>query len=149
MNLVCCMHCIHLENREYGRRNPSRWPRGTLYPQNLALTSPTSGCRSVSIVRSLTQATEFSLACTAWVHGRSLEHNTSPNRLYLAIVMAIHLNTEEWMFKWVVNLFGDYLCEQLKRYWHFKGRLMENQMWDFMFLERGKEDYYFLEWGRV
>jgi hypothetical protein len=28
-----------LENREYGRRDPSRWPRGTLYPQNLALTS--------------------------------------------------------------------------------------------------------------
>jgi hypothetical protein len=27
-----------LENREYGRRLPSRWPRGTLYPQKLALT---------------------------------------------------------------------------------------------------------------
>jgi hypothetical protein len=50
-----------LENREYGRRDPSRWPRGTLYPQKLALTSPTSGCRSVGIVRSRTQATEFSL----------------------------------------------------------------------------------------
>jgi hypothetical protein len=25
-----------LENREYGRRDPSRWPRGTLYPQKLA-----------------------------------------------------------------------------------------------------------------
>jgi hypothetical protein len=24
-----------LENREYGRRNPSRWPRGTLYPQKV------------------------------------------------------------------------------------------------------------------
>jgi hypothetical protein len=22
-----------LQNREYGRRDPSRWPRGTLYPQ--------------------------------------------------------------------------------------------------------------------
>jgi hypothetical protein len=30
-----------LEIREYGRRDPSRWPRGTLYPQTLALTSPT------------------------------------------------------------------------------------------------------------
>jgi hypothetical protein len=48
-----------LENREYGRRDPSRWPCGTLYPQNLALNSPTSGCRSVGIVRSRIQATEF------------------------------------------------------------------------------------------
>jgi hypothetical protein len=30
-----------------------------LYPQKLALTSPTSGCRSVGIVHSRTQATEF------------------------------------------------------------------------------------------
>jgi hypothetical protein len=27
-----------LENREYGYRDPSRRPRGTLYPQKLALT---------------------------------------------------------------------------------------------------------------
>jgi hypothetical protein len=33
--------------------------RGTIYPQKLALTSPTSGGRSVGIVRSQTQATEF------------------------------------------------------------------------------------------
>jgi hypothetical protein len=26
-----------LENREYGRRDPSRWPRGTFYPQKLAI----------------------------------------------------------------------------------------------------------------
>jgi hypothetical protein len=48
-----------LEGREYGRRDPSRCPRGTLYPQKLALTSPTSGRRSVGIVRSRTKATEF------------------------------------------------------------------------------------------
>jgi hypothetical protein len=36
-----------------------RWPRGTLYPQTLALTSPTSGGRSVGIVCSWTQAREF------------------------------------------------------------------------------------------
>jgi hypothetical protein len=29
-----------LENQEYGRRDPSRWRKGTLYPQKLALTSP-------------------------------------------------------------------------------------------------------------
>jgi hypothetical protein len=48
-----------LENREYGRRHPSRRPRGTLYPQKLVLISPTSGGRSVGIVRSRTQTTEF------------------------------------------------------------------------------------------
>jgi hypothetical protein len=52
-----------LEIREYGRRDPSRWPYGTLYPQKLTLTSPISGGRSVGIVRSRTQATECSLVC--------------------------------------------------------------------------------------
>jgi hypothetical protein len=49
-----------LENREYGRRNPSLLLRGTLQPQKLALTSPTIGGRSFGTVRSRTQATEFS-----------------------------------------------------------------------------------------
>jgi hypothetical protein len=44
-----------LENREY----LSRWQRDTLYPQKLALTSQTSGSRSVHIVRSRTEATQF------------------------------------------------------------------------------------------
>jgi hypothetical protein len=48
-----------LEIREYGRRDPSRWPHGNLYPQQLALSSPTSGVRSVCIVRSRTQTMEF------------------------------------------------------------------------------------------
>jgi hypothetical protein len=39
-----------LENREYG----------TLYPQKLAITSPTSGGRLVGIDRSRTQTMEFS-----------------------------------------------------------------------------------------
>jgi hypothetical protein len=52
-----------LEIREYDRRDPSRWPRGTLYQPKLALTSPTSGGRSVGIVRSRTRATEFNLVC--------------------------------------------------------------------------------------
>jgi hypothetical protein len=42
-----------LEIREYGRRDQSRRPRGTVCPQNLALTSSTRGCRS------WTQATEL------------------------------------------------------------------------------------------
>jgi hypothetical protein len=43
------------------RGNQLRRPRDTLYPQKLALTSPTSGGRSVGIVRSRTKATEFGL----------------------------------------------------------------------------------------
>jgi hypothetical protein len=41
------------------RGSPLRWPRNTLYPQKFALTSPTSGCRSVGIVRLRTTATEW------------------------------------------------------------------------------------------
>jgi hypothetical protein len=45
-----------------GRGNSLRWPRNTFYPQKLALTSPTSGGRSVVIVRLRTTATEFSFS---------------------------------------------------------------------------------------
>jgi hypothetical protein len=48
-----------LESREYVRRDPSRCTRSTLYPQKLALTWPSNGGRSVGIVRSRTQVTEF------------------------------------------------------------------------------------------
>jgi hypothetical protein len=51
-----------LENREYGHRDSSRRPRGTLYPQKkkkLALTSLTNGGRSDGIVRLRTETTEF------------------------------------------------------------------------------------------
>jgi hypothetical protein len=48
-----------LEIGEHGRRDPSRWPRGTLYPQKLSMISPTNGGRSVGIVRSRTQDTIF------------------------------------------------------------------------------------------
>jgi hypothetical protein len=47
-----------IESREYGSRDPSRWPRDNIYPRKLALTLPTSGGRSVSIVLSRTQVTE-------------------------------------------------------------------------------------------
>jgi hypothetical protein len=55
------MHYTGLENREYGRSDPLLWPRDTLYPQMLAPISPTTGGRSVIIVRSLTKAKEFFL----------------------------------------------------------------------------------------
>jgi hypothetical protein len=51
-----------LENREYGRKDLLRWPRDTIYPQKLALSLQTSGGHLVNIVRSRTEATEFSFS---------------------------------------------------------------------------------------
>jgi hypothetical protein len=48
-----------LEIWQYGHKDPSRWPHDTLYAQKLALTSLTSGGRSIGIFRSRTQVTEF------------------------------------------------------------------------------------------
>jgi hypothetical protein len=50
-----------LESREYDRKDPSRSESGTINPQKLSLTSPTSSGLSVGILRSRTQAKEFSL----------------------------------------------------------------------------------------
>jgi hypothetical protein len=59
------MYIALVYKTDYGRRDPLRWPRDTLYPQKLALTSPTSGGRSVGIVRSRTEAIELLLYLTA------------------------------------------------------------------------------------
>jgi hypothetical protein len=58
---ISSSHVLKTEINGYG--NSLRWLRNTLYPQRLALTSPTSGGRSVGIVRLRTMATEFSLVC--------------------------------------------------------------------------------------
>jgi hypothetical protein len=47
------------ESQEYGSRDPLHCPHDTVYPQKLALTCPTNGGRSVGIIRSRTQATDF------------------------------------------------------------------------------------------
>jgi hypothetical protein len=60
--MTCVVVWTGLENRKCGREDPLRWPRDTLSPKKLALTSQTSGCRSVGIVRSRTQAIEFSFS---------------------------------------------------------------------------------------
>jgi hypothetical protein len=63
-----------LESQEYGRRDPSRWPRGNLYPQKFAITSLTSGRLSVGIVRLRSQATGFSLVyiyMRVYIHARA------------------------------------------------------------------------------
>jgi hypothetical protein len=60
--------CSGRESREYGRRDPSRWPRGTLYPQTLALTSPTRGSRSIGIVSSRSLVlVNLSVTCEYWI----------------------------------------------------------------------------------
>jgi hypothetical protein len=61
VNSVHLMEINGLETREYGRRDPLRWPCDTLYPQKLALTSSKSGGRSVGIVCLRTKATELLL----------------------------------------------------------------------------------------
>jgi hypothetical protein len=64
-----------LENREFGRGDPPSRPRETFYRQKLALTSPTSGGRSVGMLSSRTKAIEFgfSLVIPTWIkiRGRS------------------------------------------------------------------------------
>jgi hypothetical protein len=57
-----------LESREYGRVDSLRWLHDSRYQQKLALTSPTSGGRSIGIVRSRTQDMEFSIVRTLRFH---------------------------------------------------------------------------------
>jgi hypothetical protein len=85
-----------LENREYGCRDPSRWPRVTLYPQRSALISPTSGGRSIGIVCSWTQATEFSLVLVHFLFNLQFQRQ---------------LNWNEWMFQncYAMHTFPNFL----------------------------------------
>jgi hypothetical protein len=57
-----------LESREYGHKDPSRWPRVIFYPQNLALTSLTSGGHSVG--RGLGPRSLFFLFCSSLSCGK-------------------------------------------------------------------------------
>jgi hypothetical protein len=51
-----------LEDLEFGSRDPSRWPRDTPLSTKIGTNfADKRGCRSVGIVRSQSQATEFSL----------------------------------------------------------------------------------------
>jgi hypothetical protein len=60
-----------LENWEYLRRGPLCLPRNTLYPQKLALSSSTSGCRSVGIVPSRTKGHGVCFVLFVWDYARS------------------------------------------------------------------------------
>jgi hypothetical protein len=88
-----------LENREYGRMDLSRWPRGPLYPQKFALTSPASSDRSVGIVRLRTQATELSLILLA--------------TLGLLSLLLLHCNaTDHLTDSWLTH--DSFVCSVLK-----------------------------------
>jgi hypothetical protein len=55
-----------LKSREYGRKEPLCWP-SDVYPQKLTLTSPTSGDRSVGIVRGLRPGLLYIFFLLHWI----------------------------------------------------------------------------------
>jgi hypothetical protein len=83
-----------LENRDYGRRDPSRLPCGTLNPQMLALTTPKNGGRSVGRVRSRTQAMEY---FTVTLTTKQLPHLSTLSELQVKVTL-------ETKFSWPVSL---------------------------------------------
>jgi hypothetical protein len=88
-----------LENRG----NSLRWPRNTLYLQRLELPSPTSGVRSVGIVRLRTTATEFSflVPLNVWINIEAGEIVTS-----LSCSMPLHPNdTREKYEQFIKNCY--------------------------------------------
>jgi hypothetical protein len=111
-----------LENREYGRRDPLCWPRDTLYPQKLSLTSLTSCGHLVGIVRSRTKATEF--VCffflESWSEtesylkvGKYLSFCTSPGLCMMSLVLLL-MTTLPLMMTIIMKKKQDYICNQHK-----------------------------------
>jgi hypothetical protein len=86
-----------LEIREYGREDPLRWPRYTLDPQRLALTSPTSGCRSVGIVRLRTKAIEILSLMSAFSH---ISQNSNIRSLSPPTCKIVVFT---WLYRWLVK----------------------------------------------
>jgi hypothetical protein len=109
-----------------GRGDLLHWPRDTLYPLKLALTSPTSGGRSVGIVRLRTKTTEFFFVCYMTIYGDSIyisdaetfkymkqEHKSCEGRMkYTSYIYSIYTNLQlyypSWRYKnticWVITL---------------------------------------------
>jgi hypothetical protein len=117
-----------LENRESGRGGPLRWPRDTLYPQKLALTSPTSGGRSVWIVRLRTKATDFVFVClqlrrmVEWMYSSTIPDlgtrcrwsASRPNRF----TSGERTPSTRWIWEWVGSRAGLSAIEKRKISWH-------------------------------
>jgi hypothetical protein len=88
---------------EYSRRDPSRWPRDTLYPQKV-VTNFADEHRSVSIVCLRNEATQFFMSISVWKtsmwpckikfcishHGYQPGHNHNLSKLAI-LVWSIHL----------------------------------------------------------
>ena len=60
-----------------------------LYPQKLALTSPTGGGRSVGIVRVRTKATEFSFSLIEGQHAMKVQIGISCGRILCSISSSV------------------------------------------------------------
>jgi hypothetical protein len=92
MELVIHNECLTgLENRDYGRGDPLRWPRDTLFQLKLALTSPAGCGRLVGIVRLRTETTEFSF----WFFKECLKSSMMP------VIFGVELKKQIW------NLYRD------------------------------------------
>jgi hypothetical protein len=95
--------------REYGRRYPSRWPRGTICSQKLELTSPTSSGRSVGVVRSRNQASEFFFHFTytircfsvlpkkSWVRLSALRTGRTLLRRNIVFLLLVLISANSWL----------------------------------------------------
>jgi hypothetical protein len=89
-----------LENPKYGRGDPLRSPRDTLYPQKLTLTPPTRGGRSVGMVRSRTKATELRYFSLREIKGNliSFEKESHSGLMSLACFYMLALDAKKIRF---------------------------------------------------
>jgi hypothetical protein len=106
-----------LENREYGCGD-------TLYPQKLALTSPTSGGRSVDIVRLQTKATEFLFVCFLFLRYLSVCLMEGPMyadwkdwkcwkmrcQVFSSCIPYVHRRVDKTRPKWMQTAFSHSVC---------------------------------------
>jgi hypothetical protein len=81
--------------------DPLRWPRDTLYPQKLALTSPTSGSRSLGIVRLRAKDTELFFVSIIYVRGGTSTELCGITTQTIIIFMATVLKTSNPTKGWV------------------------------------------------
>jgi hypothetical protein len=107
------------ENRINGRGDPLCWPRDTLYPQKLALTSPKIGGRSVGIVRLRTKWPRSLVPIYIYCNNgtsfllKSVKYSCSWNmQTDRQTVLAIS-NCSSWK-EWVINLCSGVLLEKLR-----------------------------------
>jgi hypothetical protein len=101
------------ENRINDLGDPLHWPRDTLYPQKLALTSRTSGGRSVGIVLLRTKGHRVSFKYLE-IHSfivNSLESVLQRKMRRGKMIKYIHAKLKrqsvrslhEWFFKWITH----------------------------------------------